>query len=270
MQTLRRRRPTAVRGVRLRSHSRSRKKVTRVRVIRSSSRKTRGGQHQQHQHHPNHLNHTIHIHKKLVSELSLVEQHQINELIKSAFENAGLHQVDATNLCIFVAIEKSIVSVMFLKLFPVHMPESPKERVNIHTVSVSEQHRGMGLLHKMLNYLGRISRFKDAVFELTAANTVDHGLDQAARFQIYSKSGFSLPVGTVVEPSSYKVLSVDANAKPQKSIMYTMQKGNTGQKLRISYRDIHPTACAMNNVKQERGCTMESTSQILRDFNTTK
>jgi hypothetical protein len=261
MQTLRRRRPTAVRVGRLCSHSRSRKKVTRV--LRTS-RKTRGGQHQ---HHPNHLNHTIH--KKLVSELSPVEQHQINELIKSAFENAGLHQVDATNLCIFVAIEKSIVSVMFLKIFPVHMLESPKERVYIHTVSVSEKHRGMGLLHKMLKYLGRISRFKDAVFELTAANTVDHGLDQVARFQIYSKSGFSLPTGTVVEPSGYKVLSTDFNAKPQKSIMYTMQKGNTGQKLRISYRDIHPTACVMNNVKQERGCIMESNSQNLRDFNTT-
>jgi hypothetical protein len=216
--------------------------------------------------HPNHLNHTIH--KKLVSGLSPDEQHKINELIKSAFENAGLHQVGATDLCIFVEIEKSIVSVMFLKIFPVHMPESPKERVYIHTVSVSEKHRGMGLLHKMLKYLGRISRFKDAVFELTAANTVDHGLDQAARFQIYSKSGFSLPTGTVVEPSGYKVLSVDLNTKPQKSIMYTVQKGQTGQQLRISYRDIHTTGCSMNSVKQERGCLMESTSQNLRDFNT--
>lgn len=256
MQTLRRRRPTAVRGVRSRSHSL--KKVTRV--LRTS-RKTRGGQN-----HPTHLNHTIH--KKLVSELSPVEHHQINELIKSAFENAGLHQVDATNLCIFVAIEKSIVSVMFLKIFPVHIPEYPKERVYIHTVSVSEKHRGMGLLHKMLSFAGKISRFKDAVFELTAANTVDHGLNQAARFQIYSKSGFLLPVGTVVEPSGYKVLNVAANTKPQKSIVYTIQDSRTGKKIQVSYQDIHPTGCSVNNVKQERGCIMKSDSKKLRDFNT--
>lgn len=207
-------------------------------------------------------------HIKLVSALSPNEQQQVDNLIKTTFENAGLSQVDPTDVCIFITVQTEIVSVMFLKIFPEQLPESPKMRVYIHTVSVSERRRGMGLLHKMLSFAGKISRFSDAVFELTAANTVDHGLNQVARFHIYSKSGFSLPAGTVIEPSGFKVLGADFNTKPKKSIIYTMQDIRTGKKIQVSYQDLHPTECFMNNVKQERGCTMKSDSKKLRDFNT--
>ena len=238
-------------------------RVKRTRVRAALPRRTRGGQS---------LTSNTEIktktHIKLVSALSPNEQQQIDNLIKNAFENAGLFQVELTNVCIFIALQTEIVSVMFLKIFPEQLPESPKKRVYIHTVSVSEKHRGMGLLHKMLSFAGRISRFRDAVFELTAANTVDRGLNQAARFQIYSKSGFSLPVGTVIEPSGYKVLNVDFNTIPKKSIVYTMQDSRTGKKIQVSYQDLHPTGCSMNNVKQERGCFMKSDSKKLRDFNT--
>lgn len=239
----------------------SRVKRTRVRAVQL--RRTRGG-------HPITSNTEIKTktHIKLVSALSPNEQYQIDNLIKNAFENAGLFQVELTNVCIFITLQTEIVSVMFLKIFPEHLPESPKKRAYIHTVAVSENHRGMGLLHKMLSFTGKISRFRDAVFELTAANTVDHGLNQAARFQIYSKSGFLLPYGTVVEPSGYKVLNVDANTKPQKSIVYTMQDSRTGKKIQVSYQDLQPTGCSMNSVKQERGCIMNSDSKKLRDFNT--
>jgi hypothetical protein len=241
----------------------SRIKRTRVRARAALLRRTRGG-------HPFTSNTEIKTktHIKLVSALSPNEQQQIDNLIKNAFENAGLSQVELTNVCIFITLQTEIVSVMFLKMVPEQLPESSKRRVYIHTVSVSEKHRGMGLLHKMLSFAGRISRFKDAVFELTAANTVDHGLNQASRFQIYSKSGFLLPYGTVVEPSGYKVLNVDANTKPQKSIVYTMQDSRTGKKIQVSYQDLHPTGCSINNIKQERGCTMKSDSKKLRDFNT--
>jgi hypothetical protein len=238
-------------------------RVKRTRVRAALPRRTRGGQS---------LTSSTEIktktHIKLVSALSPNEQQQIDNLIKNAFENAGLAQVEPTNVSIFITLQTEIVSVLFLKIFPEQLPESPKKRVYIHTVSVSEKHRGMGLLHKMLSFAGKISRFKDAVFELTAANTVDRGLNQAARFQIYSKSGFSLPVGTVVEPYGYKVLSVDLNAKPQKSIFYTVQDSRTGKQLQVSYHDLHPTGCSMNSVKQERGCIMKSDSKNLRDFNT--
>jgi len=207
-------------------------------------------------------------HIKLVSALSLAEQQQIDNLIKTAFENEGLSHVEPTNVCIFITVQTEIVSVMFLKIFQEQLPESPKKRVYIHTVCVSEKHRGTGLLHKMFGFVGRISRFKDAVFELTAANTVDHGLDQAARFRIYSKSGFSLPAGTIIEPSGYKVLSVNFNTKPQKSVVYTMQDSFTGKKIQVSYQDFDPTGCSINNIKQEMGCSMKSDSKKLRDFNT--
>lgn len=235
-------------------------RVKRTRVRAALPRRTRGGQS---------LTSNTEIktkpHIKLVSALSPTEQQQIDNLIKSAFENSGLYQVELTNMCIFITVQTEIVSVMFLKIFPEQLPE---RRVYIHTVSVSENHRGMGLLHKMLNFAGKISRFRDVVFELTAANTVDHGLSQASRFQIYSKSGFSFPAGTVIEPYGYKVLNVDFNTKPQKSIVYTMQDSHTGKKIQVSYQDLHPTGCSINNIKQERGCIMKSDSKKLRDFNT--
>lgn len=228
---------------------------------------------------------------KMVDALTKNEAIQIDRLIKNTFENAGLNQMDgATNKCIFAQMGKTIVSVLFLK--SIMLPGSTsKECIYIHTVSVSDAHRGMGLLHKMLNALGSISHFKHAIFKLEAANTNDHGLNQAARFQIYSKSGFMLPRGTVVEPPGYKVLDVHmqvsnprqsrsktskavssikhANSNSSKSIIYTVLD-SSGNEKRVSYQDIQPTTCYMDGIKQERGCVMESDSKKLRDFNASK
>ena len=95
---------------------------------------------------------------------------------------------------------------------------------------------------------------------------VEHaaGLNQAARFQIYSKAGFILPVGTVIEPGGETVVGVEA--RHHRDIAYTL-RSQDGQQRVASFRDVHPEVCYIHSIKQERGCLMESDSKKLRDFN---
>ena len=143
----------------------------------------------------------------------------------------------------------------------------------VHTVCVSSAHRGEGLLHKMLYFVSTLPQFKHTIFKLEASNTVEHanGLNQAARFQIYSKSGFTLPVGTVVEPGGHTVLGVATQGhsrwtREHRSIFYTLRSPD-GKEQTVSYQDVRPETCYMNSIKQEKGCLMESDSVKLRDFN---
>jgi hypothetical protein len=145
--------------------------------------------------------------------------------------------------------------------------------IYIHTVCVSGAHRGNGLLHKMLYFVSTLPRFRHARFKLYASNTVEHanGLDQAVRFQIYSKSGFTLPVGTVIEPGGDTVVGVATQGQSRwtrehRTIVYTLRSRDGKDRL-VSFRDIRPDACYMNSIKQERGCLMESDYEKLRDFN---
>ncbi len=209
---------------------------------------------------------------KLVSDLNPVESRQIDALIKEAFGDSSITHIDGMNYCIFSKIGKKVISAMFLKKtcqVPGSLsPSSPNsDCMYIHTVCVSNEYRGRGLLHKMLFYISKIERFKKTLFKLEAANTQDHGLNQDARFQIYSKSGFTLPIGTFVEPHRFTIKNVETSNKNEKKITYTVERDDGGVHI-IQYNDIHPEACYFDNVKQNRGCIMETTSSKLRDFNT--
>lgn len=220
---------------------------------------------------------------KHMDELSPSEMNQIDGLINEAFTTSSISQLDKNNICLFAILGgKTIVSALFLKpvcigpagFDPTNaVAEHTSKCMYVHTVCVSSAYRGMGLLHKMLFALGKISRFKDTVFKLEAANTTDHGLNQDARFQIYSKSGFTLPIGTVIEPHRYHVMNVElrnssASSSGGKSITYTVKNLlHNGRIEKVSYSDIHPDACSIHNTKQERGCVMESNSKRLREFN---
>lgn len=142
----------------------------------------------------------ITIKTKRMDDLSPSETNQVDGLIKEAFTMSSISQIDKNNICIFAILGgKTIVSALFLKpvcigpagFDPNAIAEHSSKCMYVHTVCVSSAYRGMGLLHKMLFALGKISHFKDTVFKLEAANTTDHGLNQDARFQIYSKSGFT-------------------------------------------------------------------------------
>lgn len=229
----------------------------------------------------------VHIKTKRMDELSPSEMNQIDGLIKEAFTTSSISQLDKNNICLFAILgggssgTKNIVSALFLKpvcigpggFDPNDVAVHTSKCMYVHTVCVSSAYRGMGLLHKMLFALGKISQFKDKVFKLEAANTTDHGLNQDARFQIYSKSGFTLPIGTVIEPHRYHVTNVELRNSPTgssggKSITYTVKNLlHNGRIEKVSYSDIHPEACSIHNTKQERGCVMESNSKRLRDFN---
>ena len=227
----------------------------------------------------------ITIKTKRMDELSPSEMNQIDGLIKEAFTTSSISQLDKNNVCLFAILgggggTKTIVSALFLKpvcigpagFDPNAVEEHTSKCMYVHTVCVSSAYRGMGLLHKMLFALGKISQFKDTVFKLEAANTTDHGLNQAARFQIYSKSGFTLPIGTVIEPHRYHVTNVElrnnSGSSGGKSITYTVKNLlHNGRIEKVSYSDIHPEACSIHNIKQERGCVMESNSKRLREFN---
>jgi hypothetical protein len=150
------------------------------------------------------------------------------------------------------------------------------DSIYIHTACVSDGHRGKGVLHKMLYFISTLPRFKNVVFKLEASNTVEHatGLNQAVRFQIYSKAGFTLPVGTVIEPGGEMVVRVEAHGQSRwtqhhRSIVYALRSRDGVERV-VSFQDIRPTACYMNSIKQERGCLMESDSLKLRDFNYNK
>lgn len=226
----------------------------------------------------------VHVKTKRMDELAPSEMNQIDGLIKESFTMSSISQLDKNNICLFAILggTKTIVSALFLKpvcigpggFDPTNaVAEHTSKCMYVHTVCVSSAYRGMGLLHKMLFALGKISQFKDTVFKLEAANTTDHGLNQDARFQIYSKSGFTLPIGTVIEPHRYHVTNVElrnrsASSSGGKSITYTVKNLlRNGRVEKVSYSDIHPEACSIHNTKQERGCVMESNSKRLREFN---
>lgn len=223
----------------------------------------------------------ITIKTKRMDDLSPSETNQVDGLIKESFTMSSISQIDKNNICIFAILGgKTIVSALFLKpvcigpggFDPNAIAQHTSKCMYVHTVCVSTAYRGMGLLHKMLFALGKISQFKDTVFKLEAANTTDHGLNQDARFQIYSKSGFTLPIGTVIEPHRYHVTNVElrnnSGSSGGKSITYTVKNLlHNGRIEKVSYSDIHPEACSIHNTKQERGCVMESNSKRLREFN---
>jgi hypothetical protein len=227
----------------------------------------------------------VHVKTNRMDELSPSEMNQIDGLIKESFTMSSISQLDKNNICLFAILggsggTKNIVSALFLKpvcigpggFDPTAVAEHTSKCMYVHTVCVSSAYRGMGLLHKMLFALGKISHFKDTVFKLEAANTTDHGLNQDARFQIYSKSGFTLPIGTVIEPHRYHVTNVEmtnsSGSSGGKSITYTVKNLlHNGRIEKVSYSDIHPEACSIHNTKQERGCVMESNSKRLREFN---
>ena len=227
----------------------------------------------------------VNIKIKHMDELSPSEMNQIDGLIKESFTTSSISQLDKNNICLFAILGsggggKTIVSALFLRpvcigpggFDPNAVAEYTSKCMYVHTVCVSSAYRGMGLLHKMLFALGKISQFKDTVFKLEAANTTDHSLNQDARFQIYSKSGFTLPIGTVIEPHRYHVMNVELRnslgSSGGKSITYTVKNIlRNGRVEKVSYSEIHPEACSIHNTKQERGCVMESTSKRLREFN---
>jgi hypothetical protein len=265
--------PKSMRRQRVDTHTRRRRRTRRA--------LTGGAIHNRNTRHTRSRSHAVHIKIKRMDELSSSETNQIDGLIKEAFTTSSISQLDKNNICLFATLGgKKIVSVLFLKpvcigpdgFDPVAVAEHASKCIYVHTVCVSGAYRGMGLLHKMLFALGKISHFKDTVFKLEAANTTDHGLNQDARFQIYSKSGFTLPIGTVIEPHRYHVMNVElrnnSGSSSGKSITYTVKNLlHNGRIEKIPYSEIHPEACSIHNTKQERGCVMESNSKRLREFN---
>ena len=253
-------------------HTRSSSPITATKQVTATARATK----------PTITTAPVHVKTKRMDELSPSEMNQIDSLIKESFTMSSISQLDKNNICLFAILGgKPIVSALFLKpvcigpagFDPNAVADYTSKCMYVHTVCVSSAYRGMGLLHKMLFALGKISQFKDTVFKLEAANTTDHGLNQAARFQIYSKSGFTLPIGTLIEPHRYHVTNVElrnssSSSSGGKSITYTVKNLlHNGRIEKVSYSDIHPEACSIHNTKQERGCVMESNSKRLREFN---
>ncbi len=236
---------------------------------------------------------------KKTGNLSPRESQDVDGLITSSFKDSSINYIDKSNDCVFVSIGNQVVGAMFLKLIDGYHENNSYNRnsrnttdsndekmrdlnnqapttattkgfqdkhVYIHTVCVSSAHRGKGLLHKLFYFLSTLPQFKHTIFKLEASNTVEHdvGLNQAARFQIYSKAGFTLPVGTVIEPSGETVAGVET--RHHRDIAYTL-RSRDGQQRVVSFRDVHPEVCYIHSIKQERGCLMESDSKKMRDFN---
>jgi hypothetical protein len=235
---------------------------------------------------------------KKTGNLSPREIQDVDGLITSSFKNSSINYIDKSNDCVFVSIGNQVVGAMFLKLVDGYHENNSYNRnsqstinsndekmrdltkvtttattakgfedrhIYIHTVCVSSAHRGKGLLHKLFYFLSTLPQFKHTIFKLEASNTVEHevGLNQAARFQIYSKAGFTLPVGTVIEPGGETVAGVEMR---HRDVAYTL-RSRDGQQRVVSFRDVHPEVCYIHSIKQERGCLMQSDSKKMRDFN---
>ena len=139
----------------------------------------------------------------------------------------------------------------------------------IHTVCTDKQYRGRGLLRRMFHYVATLPQFKDSEFWLEASNIAEpaNGLNQTARFKIYSKVGFTIPVGTEIRPSGEIVANVRTLRSKNSGFMYQLRSATHDHTRWVMASDMVIDACYVNSQHQSNGCIMISNSTAMREFN---
>ena len=214
--------------------------------------------------------------KVSAKHFTAAEERKCNNLLRDCFENAEVGRLtDGT--CIIGMLGKQVVAFICVSemrpssemMLPT-APQSPFSLPNllIHTVCTSARYRGRGLMRQMFQYMANMPEFANRSFQLSASNLVerDAGLNQTARFKIYSKVGFTIPIGTEIRPSGEIVKDVTINPS-HREILYHLSPGSgSGAIVQRRSGDMVVDACYVNGRLQERGCVMQATVDAVKGF----
>ena len=204
--------------------------------------------------------------RSAASEMTPAEIAKCNHLLSGCFDGAtDVAKLAPEDVCVIGMLGSRVVSFMCVR-----EPENAADATvhnTIHTVCTAEQYRGRGLLRGMFHHVATLPRFKDRAFRLEASNIEepDKGLNQTARFKIYSKTGFALPVGTEIRPSGEIVADVRISSSHSEFMYHLMAAFGPPRWVRAD--DMVIDACYANSEPQRRGCVMISNSKTMREFN---
>jgi hypothetical protein len=211
--------------------------------------------------------------KASAKHFTAAEERKCNNLLRDCFENAEVGRLtDGT--CIIGMLGKQVVAFISIsEMRPsseMMLPTAPHASPNllIHTVCTSARYRGRGLMRQMFQYMANMPEFANRSFQLSASNLVerDAGLNQTARFKIYSKVGFTIPIGTEIRPSGEIVKDVTINPS-HREILYHLSPGSgSGAIVQRRSGDMVVDACYVNGRLQERGCVMQATVDAVKGF----
>lgn len=213
--------------------------------------------------------------KVSLKQLTAAEERKCNNLLYDCFENAEVGRlIDGT--CIIGMLGKQVVA--FLCVSDMHMTPNPTTSPNqsnvassshllIHTVCTSGKYRGRGLMRQMFQYMANLPEFANRSFQLSASNLVERGagLNQTARFKIYSKVGFTIPIGTELRPSGEIVKDVSIDPS-RREILYHLAHPGSGTIVQRKSGDMIIDTCYMNSELQDRGCVMRASVDAVKAF----
>ncbi len=199
------------------------------------------------------------------------EVSKCNTLLRACFtDDIDISQLDVDNTCVLGMLGNELVTFMCIRQSPLETTDFNDSKL-IHTVCTSELYRGRGLLKQMFHWVASTHRYRNAFFRLEASNIVepDKGLNQTARFKIYSKTGFILKIGTQFHPCNDIVENVII--KPEITEITYLLRDSSGNKRLITPDKMEGIdACYTNAQHHSNGCWMESTASIMREFNKPK
>ena len=209
--------------------------------------------------------------KASLKQLTTAEERKCNNLLYDCFENAEVGRlIDGT--CIIGMLGKQVVA--FLCVSDMHLTPTSSSRASvssphllIHTVCTSGRYRGRGLMRQMFQYMANLPEFANRSFQLSASNLVERGagLNQTARFKIYSKVGFTIPIGTELRPSGEIVKDVSIDPS-HREILYHLAHPGSGTIVQRKSGDMVIDTCYMNSELQDRGCVMRASVDAVKGF----
>ena len=208
-----------------------------------------------------------------VERLTSDEVNKCNTLLQGCFTgDIDMSQLEIDNTCILGMLGNELVTFMCIRQSPLETTDSNDSKL-IHTVCTSERYRGRGLLKQMFHWVASTPTYMNAFFHLEAADTNDNGLNQTARFRIYSKTGFVLKLGTKFHPCNDTVKMV--RIKPELAEITYQLVNSAGAERWVKPEEMEMDTCYINRNAQPQpqqinGCWMESTGALMREFNKLK
>lgn len=207
--------------------------------------------------------------KASLKHLTAAEERKCNNLLYDCFENAEVGRlIDGT--CVIGMLGTQVVAFICVSEMPRTQQPSPDSSPHllVHTVCTSGRYRGRGLMRQMFRYIANMPEFANRSFQLSASNLVERaaGLNQTTRFKIYSKVGFTIPVGTEIHPSGEIVNDVVIDPS-HREILYHLAPGSgSGTIVQRKSGDMVVDACYMGSEHQDRGCIMRASVDVVREF----
>lgn len=210
--------------------------------------------------------------KVSLKQLTAAEERKCNNLLYDCFENAEVGRlIDGT--CIIGMLGKQVVAFLCVSDMPSTATSPSRAPLSsshllIHTVCTSGKYRGRGLMRQMFQYMANLPEFANRSFQLSASNLVERGagLNQTARFKIYSKVGFTIPIGTELRPSGEIVKDVSIDPSHREILYHLTPRSRSGTIVQRKSGDMIIDTCYMNSELQDRGCVMRASVDAVKAF----